>query len=114
MAMCELHDAGVVPICKVINKEVLGSMQCLDLCFIWVQVLHFCPLKGSVIKASQQDTQWASWTCVLGFPVMGIWPKDSDGTDINACDRSPSCKHLATADDSGKVVPKLHLSMYPI
>ncbi|GMH44987.1 hypothetical protein BSKO_12944 [Bryopsis sp. KO-2023] len=67
------------------------------------EVLHFNPLKGTLIKASQQDTLWKTWTCVLGFPVMGIWPKDSDGTDVNACDRSPSEKYLVTADDYGKV-----------
>jgi hypothetical protein len=40
---------------------------------------------------------------VLGFPVMGIWPPDSDGTDINSLDRSPSGQYLLTADDKGRV-----------
>jgi hypothetical protein len=34
---------------------------------------------------------------------MGIWPPDSDGTDINSLDRSPQGDLLLTADDSGKV-----------
>eukprot|EP00955_Chlamydomonas_euryale_P117744 366495-Chlamydomonas_euryale.AAC.2 len=42
------------------------------------------------VKENQRDTRWATWTCVLGFPVMGIWPPGTDGTDINSCDRSPS------------------------
>lgn len=71
--------------------------------FFIFQVLYFNPLSGCILKTSQKDTQWATWTCVLGFPVMGIWPNDSDGTDINACDRSPCSKYLVTADDYGKV-----------
>ena len=33
---------------------------------------------------------WATWTCVLGFPVMGIWRlgQGTDGTDVNAVSRS--------------------------
>jgi hypothetical protein len=40
---------------------------------------------------------------VLGFEVMGIWPDGSDGTDVNACDRSGSGRHLVTTDDFGGV-----------
>ncbi len=34
---------------------------------------------------------------------MGIWPPDSDGTEINSVSRSPSGRYLLTADDHGKV-----------
>lgn len=50
-----------------------------------------------------RDVDWATWTCVLGFPVMGIWRSDMDGTDINSCDRSRSRQYLVTADDFGRV-----------
>lgn len=50
-----------------------------------------------------RDTDWASWTCPFGWPVAGIWPPNSDGTDINALDRSPQGTVLATGDDSSKV-----------
>ena len=55
-----------------------------------------------------KDEPWATWTCVLGFPVQGIWPMYADGTDINYVDRSKN-KHsggyhlLASGDDFGKV-----------
>lgn len=45
--------------------------------------------------------QWASWTCYLGFPCMGIWPEHSNATDVNACHRSADESLLISADDSG-------------
>lgn len=59
--------------------------------------------RAAQCKLCHKDTPWASWTNVLGFPVMGIWPDCSDGTDINAAHRSPNGRHLLTADDFGKV-----------
>jgi WD40 repeat protein len=50
-----------------------------------------------------RDTEWASWTCPFGWPVAGIWPPNSDGTDVNSVDRSPQGTVLATGDDSSKV-----------
>jgi len=54
------------------------------------EILYSDPRTGRQVKENQRDTRWATWTCVLGFPVMGIWPPGTDGTDINSCDRSPS------------------------
>jgi hypothetical protein len=65
--------------------------------------LFFEPRSGRQVKENMRDTVWSTWSCTLGFDVMGIWPHDSDGTDINACDRSPSGRYLLTADDFGKV-----------
>ena len=31
---------------------------------------------------------WASWTCCLGFPCMGIFADGADATEANACHRS--------------------------
>uniref|UniRef100_A0A8C9VLL0 EMAP like 3 n=1 Tax=Scleropages formosus TaxID=113540 RepID=A0A8C9VLL0_SCLFO len=56
-----------------------------------------------------KDREWASYTCVLGFHVMGVWLEGSDGTDINALCRSHSEKVVAVADDFCKV----HLFQYP-
>uniref|UniRef100_A0A7N6B0J9 HELP domain-containing protein n=1 Tax=Anabas testudineus TaxID=64144 RepID=A0A7N6B0J9_ANATE len=53
--------------------------------------------------------EWASYTCVLGFHVMGVWLEGSDGTDINALCRSHSERMVAVADDFCKV----HLFQYP-
>uniref|UniRef100_A0A665WK39 HELP domain-containing protein n=1 Tax=Echeneis naucrates TaxID=173247 RepID=A0A665WK39_ECHNA len=56
-----------------------------------------------------KDREWASYTCVLGFHVMGVWLEGSDGTDINALCRSHSERVVAVADDFCKV----HLFQYP-
>ena len=44
----------------------------------------------------EADTEWSSLTCVLGFNVMGIWPKGSDGTDVNAVDVNAAMGLVAT------------------
>eukprot|EP00794_Sanderia_malayensis_P017440 gene17440-19184_t len=56
-----------------------------------------------VNACSMKDVEWDSWTCVLGFPVIGIWPEGADGTDINACCRSNNSEYLVTGDDFGQV-----------
>lgn len=37
-----------------------------------------------------RDERWATWTCTLGWPVQGIYPKCTDGTFIHSVDRSNS------------------------
>merc|ERR1711871_507676 len=56
-----------------------------------------------------RDVKWDTWSCVLGWPVQGIFQEEQDGTDINAVHRSPNSNLLLTADDSGKV----NLFRYP-
>uniref|UniRef100_A0AAY4AFF5 HELP domain-containing protein n=1 Tax=Denticeps clupeoides TaxID=299321 RepID=A0AAY4AFF5_9TELE len=60
-------------------------------------------------RYESKDREWASYTCVLGFHVMGVWLEGSDGTDINALCRSHDEKLVAVADDFCKV----HLFQYP-
>uniref|UniRef100_A0A8C6T4W8 EMAP like 4 n=1 Tax=Neogobius melanostomus TaxID=47308 RepID=A0A8C6T4W8_9GOBI len=60
-------------------------------------------------RSDCKDLNWATYTCVLGFHVFGVWPEGSDGTDINALVRSHSRRVIALADDFCKV----HLFSYP-
>jgi WD40 repeat protein len=46
---------------------------------------------------------WATWTCTLGFPVMGIWPEGANATLMNSCHLSRDGASLLTADDTGSV-----------
>lgn len=73
--------------------------------------LLFCDTsKGTQVSGTiLSEKDMATWTCPLGWPVLGIWPAGADGTDINAVDRSPSGSLLASADDFGK----LKLFRYP-
>lgn len=41
-----------------------------------LQLLYFDAASGRQLKDSCRDTRWASYSCCLGFPVMGIWPPD--------------------------------------
>uniref|UniRef100_A0A8C5GED4 EML-like second beta-propeller domain-containing protein n=1 Tax=Gouania willdenowi TaxID=441366 RepID=A0A8C5GED4_GOUWI len=60
-------------------------------------------------RSECKDIDWATYTCVLGYHVFGVWPEGSDGTDINALIRSHNRKVIALADDFCKV----HLFSYP-
>ncbi|KAM6949384.1 echinoderm microtubule-associated protein-like 3 [Aplochiton taeniatus] len=60
-------------------------------------------------RYESRDREWSSYTCVLGFHVMGVWLEGSDGTDINALCRSHNERMVAVADDFCKV----HLFQYP-
>ena len=63
-------------------------------------------MKSDALKDVHFDS---SWTCPLGWPVLGIWAEGMDGTDINAVDVHFKNKLLATGDDFGKVT----LFIYP-
>lgn len=58
---------------------------------------------GRQLAQNQRDRDWHTWTCRLGFPVLGIWSESADGSDVNAVDRDPKRELLAVADDFGKV-----------
>ncbi|XP_071501023.1 77 kDa echinoderm microtubule-associated protein-like isoform X1 [Diadema antillarum] len=66
--------------------------------------------KQIVNSKETRDIEWATFTCVLGYPVCGIWPEGSDGTDVNTVARSTTSTLLATGDDFGKV----NLFRYPV
>ena len=53
--------------------------------------------------SSFSDTKWATWTCIFGWPVQGIWPECSSGDDINSCDVDKKRRVIVTGDDFSKV-----------
>ncbi|XP_071835034.1 77 kDa echinoderm microtubule-associated protein-like isoform X2 [Apostichopus japonicus] len=77
--------------------------------------------KQNVNGKDLRDTEWQTYTCVLGYPVIGIWPEGSDGTDVNTVARSHDGSIIATGDDFGKVKlfkspashPKTECNAYP-
>ena len=62
-----------------------------------------CLCVRSTKDSVEADEDWATFTCALGFPVMGIWPDCSDGTDVNAVHISSDKKYVVTADDFSQV-----------
>ena len=55
----------------------------------------------SVSASSVRDVRWATDTCTFGWSVQGIWPKFSDGTDVNATHARGDL--VLTADDAGEI-----------
>ena len=47
--------------------------------------------------ASLRDHRWATWTCIFGWGVSGIWDNTSDATDVNTTSAVDSL--LAIGDD---------------
>ncbi|TYZ67526.1 hypothetical protein PybrP1_004712 [[Pythium] brassicae (nom. inval.)] len=57
-----------------------------------------------IVSASAvRDVPWATWSCPFGWPVQGVWPPESDGSDVNAVARSEDARVVATGDDAGLV-----------
>lgn len=59
--------------------------------------------KPLVSKEDLKGLCWASWSCVLGPEVSGIWPKYSNQTEINAVDANHAAAVLVSGDDLGLV-----------
>lgn len=68
------------------------------------EILFWDPRSCKKILHTPRDLDFPSMSCVLGFPVMGIWQDGQCGNDINAAHRSNRRrKHLVTSGDDGLV-----------
>ncbi|XP_069350552.1 echinoderm microtubule-associated protein-like 6 isoform X1 [Eulemur rufifrons] len=54
-------------------------------------------------KEEIKGIPWASWTCVKGPEVSGIWPKYTEVTDVNSVDANYNSSVLVSGDDFGLV-----------
>lgn len=102
-------NAGLTSALTHLDWSVDGSLlavnsQAYELKFVNVEG------KTNVASSSTKTVDWASWSCVLGWPVQFIWPPCADGSDINSCIRSGNHDVLLTADDWGKV----NMFRYPV
>lgn len=57
----------------------------------------------SIKTTDVENLKWATWTGVLGLVCTGIWPAETDITDINSTHLSTDRRILATGDDFGLV-----------
>ncbi|GFR42919.1 hypothetical protein Agub_g3919, partial [Astrephomene gubernaculifera] len=94
---CSGHSSTIRGIDWSVDSSVLQS-DSADL-----ELLVWNARTGKQIPIPSRDISFATYTLRLGFPVMGIWPDGSDGTDINAVARNRRGDLLATCDDSGLV-----------
>jgi len=57
--------------------------------------------KQIAFPADARNVDWGTWTSVVGWPVQGILPKYSLGTDVLSCDRSRTRYGLARFPNPG-------------
>lgn len=50
-----------------------------------------------------KDSEYASFSSILGWSVQGIWAKEADGSDINMVNKNHKNDLCVTADDDGVV-----------
>ena len=91
------------------GKHLQSNCRGYELLFHDVDAAAVDKSKQNTAPKTLRDAAWASRTCILGWPVNGIFDPQQDGTDINAVDVAPSQQFLATADDYGCV----NLLRYP-
>ena len=94
------HSATITQLDFSVNSEVIQSTSLsYELLYHNLNTGLHDPRGAS----GNRDEPWNTWTCTLGWPVQGIWPPCSDGSDINSVSRSPSGRVLATCDDFSQV-----------
>jgi len=100
-AKCEKHNNFITHLDFSTESQYIQS-NCGG-----AELLYYNSMDGTHINSASQlkDTQWATWTCVLGWPVQGVWPTmdENDGTNINACHQSNNGEYLAAVDEKGRV-----------
>lgn len=96
---CTKNLSTVTHIDWATNSQVLQSNSTS------YEILYFTSDGRQVTSGGSdyKEEAWASWTCVIGWPVQGIWPAEADGTDVNAVIRNKDKTVLATSDDFGTV-----------
>ena len=97
-AICKGHSSYITHLDFSIDSKNLQS-NC------GAYELLFWDVGGNQVTSAtkMRDVQWSTWTCTLGWPVQGIWPKGADGTDVNAVSRSTAKDLLVTCDDFSRV-----------
>ena len=87
----------------VLHVDFSDDGKFIQACTISYELLFF-DVEGMKMVAqprTQKNLKWATFTSVLGWNVQGIWPKDSDGSEVTCCSKSPCGTMLATAERGG-------------
>lgn len=70
------------------------------------EIVYFSVSTGKQIRAKADDVAdvvWDTWTCPLGFPVMGIFGEGGESAGINAVHMTKDRRHVVCVDDRGRV-----------
>ena len=103
LCACGGHSCAVRQLDWSADSSLLQS-SCAAL-----ELLRWHGTTGEQIRQDERDREWQTWSCIVGWPVMGVWPRGYDASDINALDRSTlgvgvAGGHVAVADDFGRVL----------
>lgn len=105
--ICELkgHSSAVTHLDWSLDSQSMKS-NCTSYEILYWNVAN--KARDQSGASSYRDEHWATWTCILGWPVQGIFEGTMDGSDVNGVARSREPHkdgyHLvATADDFSKV-----------
>lgn len=105
IGICRGHSSYVTHIDWTANSKMLQSNDGAYELLYWEP--ENVTEKGIVHQYTHtmhmRQCTWYTWTAVLGWPVMGIFPAYSDGTDVNSVDRSNRRDLIVTGDDNFKV-----------
>ena len=99
-AICKGHHSYITAVDFTLDSKTLQTTSG-D-----YELLFWETNTGKSIKSasSLQDALWATWTLPFGWPVQGIFPPNSDGTDINSVSRS-SLYDASVVSSCGKSAP---------
>ena len=94
---CVGHKGAVMNLDWSSDSKLLQSDDSLGYHMYWD--VESC--KEMLVAAEIRDVEWATWTCIMGWPVQGIAPKFQGPLGINSTCRSSFGDTLATCDDWG-------------
>jgi microtubule-associated protein-like 6 len=99
VAICRKNTAGVT------HLDFSDDGKWIQTNSLSYELLYFDPKTGAhnAQSSSLRDAKWSQWTCILGWPVQGIWPNYSDGSDVNSVCQSHGGDIVATGEDTGLV-----------
>ena len=100
MVRCKGNNSVVLHIDWSVDGRVLRTNSASN------EIMCFDTASGKPLHSQFQnmsDTPWHTWTCHLGFPVMGVWASGADGTDLTSCHMTRDQRYVVTAEKSGKL-----------
>lgn len=82
-----------------------AAEQALRLRGLWPEERKVLPKFGEQATEIQREyTRWASWTAIIGFPVMGVLPRDYNPSHMNAIAVSAGTGGKSAPAERGKLL----------